>query len=205
LVQQLFIPFVSKRMASNKHTLSKQAIEEEWEIVQAAQQNPARFGLLYDRYYEQIFRFIYKRTAEEELTADLCSQVFFKAMQNLKKYKFKGVPFSAWLYRIASNEINQFFRRNQKNRVVSLEDQYVHQLKDEFELEDKKELEFNLALLQDVIQLLKPAEVELLELRFFEQRPFKEIGEILDMTENNAKVKVYRLLQKMKKLFQKQL
>ena len=122
-----------------------------------------------------------------------------------EKYKYKGVPFSAWLYRIASNEVNQFFRRNQKNRVVSLEDQNVHQLKEEFELEDKKALEFNLNVLQEVIQLLKPAEVELLELRFFEQRPFKEIGEILDMTENNAKVKVYRLLQKMKKLFQKNL
>lgn len=191
-------------MATSKHTLSQQAIEEEWELVQAAQKNPARFGVLYDRYYEQIFRFIYKRTAEEELTADLCSQVFFKAMQNLKKYKFKGVPFSAWLYRIASNEVNQFFRSNQKKRVVSLEDKHIHHLKDEFGIEDKKMLETHLALLQDVIQLLKPAEVEILELRFFEQRPFKEIGDILDITENNAKVKVYRLLQKMKKLFQKQ-
>lgn len=189
--------------AASKYTLTQQAIEEEWLLVQAAQQNPSRFGVLYDRYYEPIFRFIYQRTGEQELCADLCSQTFMKAMQNLHKYQYKGVPFSAWLYRIASNEVAQFYRRNNKNKVVTLEENYVNQLKDGFELEDKKALEFDLNVLQKVIQSLKTAEVELLELRFFEKRPFKEIGEILDMTENNAKVKVHRLLQKMKKIFKK--
>lgn len=199
MVRLAIIESLSDSMASPKYTLTQQAIEEEWLLIQAAQQTPARFGALYNRYYEQIFRFIYQRIGDEDLTADLCAQTFLKAMQNLSRYSYKGVPFSAWLYRIASNEIAQFYRQNQKNRVITLEDNYVNNLKEE--LDDKEELEINIGILEKVIKELKPDEVQMVELRFFEKRPFKEIGDILDMTENNAKVKVYRILQKMKKLF----
>jgi len=177
-------------------------MEEEWLEVQDAQQNPAKFRVLYNRYYEPIFRFVYKRTVDEVLAADLTSQVFLKAMQKIDKYVFKGVPFSAWLFRIASNEIAQHFRKQNKNRVVALEERTAQALEDEYE--DKTDLEININLLKTVIQDLKPEEVEILELRFFEKRPFKEVADILDITENNAKVKIYRLLQKMKKRFVKQ-
>lgn len=189
-------------MSTSKYTVTQQAMEEEWLEVQAAQQNPAKFRVLYNRYYEPIFRFVYKRTVDEVLAADLTSQVFLKAMQKIDKYVFKGVPFSAWLFRIASNEIAQHFRKQNKNRVVALEERTAQALEDEYE--DKTDLEININLLKTVIQDLKPEEVEILELRFFEKRPFKEVADILDITENNAKVKIYRLLQKMKKRFVKQ-
>ncbi|BDS13497.1 RNA polymerase sigma factor [Aureispira anguillae] len=189
-------------MSASKYTVTQQAMEEEWLEVQAAQKNPAKFRVLYNRYYEPIFRFIYKRTVDEVLAADLTSQVFLKAMQKIDKYVFKGVPFSAWLFRIASNEIAQHFRKHNKNRVVALEERTMQDLEDEYE--DKEELDINITILKDVIQDLKPEEVELLELRFFEKRPFKEVADILDITENNAKVKIYRLLQKMRKRFVKQ-
>ena len=186
-------------MSTSKHTLTQQAIEAEWQEVQKAQQNPAHFRVLYERYHEPIFRFVFKRTLEEALSADLTAQVFLKALQNLANYTFKGVPFSAWLFRIASNEIAQHFRKSKKRRVVTLEENNVQEI--EVEYEDKMELEVNIEVLKDVIQDLKPPEVLLLELRFFEKRPFKEVADIMDITENNAKVKIYRLLQKMKKKF----
>lgn len=189
-------------MSTSKYTVTQQAMEEEWLEVQAAQQNPAKFRVLYQRYHEPIFRFVFKRTVDEVLAADLTSQVFLKAMQKIDKYVFKGVPFSAWLFRIASNEIAQHFRKQNKSRVVALEERTAHDLEDEYE--DKADLDININLLKSVIQDLKPDEVELLELRFFEKRPFKEVADILDITENNAKVKIYRLLQKMKKRFVKQ-
>jgi RNA polymerase sigma-70 factor (ECF subfamily) len=186
-------------MATPKYTLTQQAIEEEWTLIQAAQTNPTRFGVLYNRYYEQIFRFIYQRTADEDLCADLCAQTFIKAMQNLSKYSYKGVPFSAWLYTIASNEIKQYFRKSNKSRVVTLEDNYVNTIKDE--MDDKVELEINIVRLEKVLKKLKPDEIQMIELRFFEKRPFKEVGDILGMTENNAKVKVHRIILKLKDLF----
>lgn len=186
-------------MSTSKHTLTQQAIEAEWQEVQKAQQNPVHFKVLYERYHEPIFRFIYKRTLEESLSADLTAQVFLKALQNLSTYTYKGVPFSAWLFRIASNEIAQHFRKSNKKRVVALEENRVQDIEEEYE--DKVALEVNIEVLKEVIQDLKPPEVLLLELRFFEKRPFKEVADILEITENNAKVKIYRLLQKMKKKF----
>ena len=175
-------------MAGSKYTVTQQAMQEEWIEVQQAQQNPSRFRVLYDRYYEPIFRFVFKRTLNETLAADLTSQTFLKAMQKLEKYTFQGVPFSAWLFRIASNEIAQHFRKNKKTRVVALEERTAHELIEEYD--DKADLEINIILLKKVIQDLKPEEVELLELRFFEKRPYKEVADILDITENNAKVKI---------------
>lgn len=190
-------------MAASKYTVTNQAMEQEWLEVQAAQKDPAKFRVLYSRYYESIFRFIYKRTADEDLTADLTSQAFLKAMQSIQQYTYQGVPFSAWLFRIASNEIAQHFRKNNQSRIVALEDSAVHDVEEEYTEDDKVDLDVDIKLLKEVIQDLDPEEVELLELRFFEKRAFKEVADILDITENNAKVKVYRLLQKMKKRFDK--
>lgn len=188
-------------MAASKHTKTAEAIQQEWVEVQAAQKNPALFRVLYTRYYESIFRFVYKRTGEESVAADVTSQAFLKAMQKLHKYTFQGVPFSAWLFRIASNEVAQYYRKTKKNRVVAIDDYSLEDVTEE--MEDQHELTLQSSILQEVIQELKPDEVQLVELRFFEKRPFKEVADIMDMTENNAKVKVYRLLQKMRKKFEK--
>jgi RNA polymerase sigma-70 factor (ECF subfamily) len=191
-----------KAFMTGKNTVSADAIQAEWGEIQLAQQNPAMFRPLYSRYYEPIFRFIFRRTSDEMLTGDLCAQVFLKAMQKLKNYQFKGVPFSAWLYRIASNEVAQHFRDIQKNRVVSIEENSVSDMMEEVEMGD---LGAHRQLLIDTLNDMKDEEVQLIEMRFFEHRAFKEIADILGITESNAKVKTYRLLEKMKKRMQKQM
>ncbi len=183
-------------MNVSRRTVSKETMQEEWLEIQAAQGNPARFRPLYNRYYEPIFRYIYQRTTDEDLTADLCSQVFLKAMQRLGEYTFMGVPFSAWLYRIAANEVAQHFRSVQKNRVVGIDDVNLSEMMDEMEEESP---EWMRILLIEALDDLKEHDLELIEMRFFEQRSFREIAEILDMTENNAKVKTYRILERLKK------
>jgi len=180
---------------SNK-TVSDEAMQAEWAQIQAAQQNPAQFRPLYHRYYDPVFRFIFRRTNQESITADLCSRVFLKALQNLSRYTYKGVPFSAWLFRIASNEVAQYHRDKQKTRVVSLETKHISDLMQE--INDAPEEDFRNSLLQALDQL-KPKDLELIELRFFEQRPFKEIANILEITESNAKVRTYRILERLKK------
>lgn len=185
------------RMEVPKKTVPLEAMKNEWAIIRAAQKDPALFRPLYDSYFENIFRFIFRRTDNENLTADICSQVFLKAMQQINKYQFKGVPFSAWLFRIASNEIAQHYRNTQKNRVISLESSHINDLVDEM---DSPQLEnYQNALIQALDQL-DETDVQFIEMRFFEQRPFKEIAEILEITESNAKVKTYRILEKLKKI-----
>ena len=186
------------RMNNSNKTVSQEAMQAEWLEVQAAQRDPVAFRPLYDRYFEPIFRFVFKRCADEDLTGDICSQVFLKAMQKLGGYEFKGVPFSAWLYRIASNEVAQHFRNTQKNRVVSVEDHSLANLLDEVTEEDDFEIKRQIML--QALQELKETDLAMIEMRFFEARPFKEIAEIMNITESNAKVKTYRILEKIKKI-----
>lgn len=188
-------PALPLSLTSATRTLSTAEIQAEYVLIRAAQQHMRRFGVLYERYYEAIFRFIYKRVAEEDLTSDLTAQVFEKAMLNLKHYRFQGVPFSAWLYRIAINEVNQHFRRSQRQRVISMERVQIGELFEEIEApHDDDALHRMLA----AIQTLSDAEVQFLELRFFEGLPFREIAAIYHITENNAKVRMHRLLHKLK-------
>ncbi len=189
-----------KKAARVGQTVPQDKMQAEWQEIQAAQRNPADFRPLYNRYYTPIFRFIYKRTQNEELSADICSQVFLKALQKLDKYQYKGVPFSAWLYRIASNEIAQHFRNAKKSRVVSVEDANLGDMIEELEEHNTEgQREQLLALLDD----LNETDLQLIELRFFEQRPFKEIANIMDMTESNTKVRTYRILKSLKKKIDK--
>ncbi|NRA51444.1 MAG: sigma-70 family RNA polymerase sigma factor [Phaeodactylibacter sp.] len=183
-------------MSAPKRTVSDAEMQEEWLEVQAAQRDPALFRPLYERYYEPIYLYIFRRTTDETLTADLCSQVFLNALQKIHRYEYKGVPFSAWLYRIASNEIAQYFRKANKNRVVTIEDASLAHLAEEIGTEIPVDL---MPLLVEALDTLKEEDLHLIELRFFEERPFKEVGEILGITENYAKVKTFRVLNRIKK------
>ena len=168
--------------------------------VEAAKADPARFNVLYEKYYKSIFIFIHRRTNDEDLTADITSQVFLKALINIKKYQYRGVPFSAWLFRIALNELNMYFRKNDANRVVSIEQTGIVQIIQEVKEEDTgyEKQQMLLALKQ-----LEMEDIQIIELRFFEKRPFAEVAGIVGITESNAKVRVYRILEKLKKLLTK--
>ncbi|MDB2657282.1 sigma-70 family RNA polymerase sigma factor [Crocinitomicaceae bacterium] len=175
-------------------------LQEELVIIQAAKDNPERFGPLYQKYHEQIFRYIYQRMDDEHLAFDVTSQVFIKALKNLHKYEYRGVPFSSWLYRIAKSELYQAFRDRKARRTVSVESMHLFEMVEEFEEDDSAT---NKKKLLQCLSLLKDGDLQLIELRYFEKRSYREIGEILEITENNAKVRTFRALERLKKLFMK--
>jgi len=181
----------------NTHHKNETELRQELQEIAAAKADSARFDVLYERYYKSIFVFVYRRTGNEELTADLTSHVFLKALINIKKYQFKGVPFSAWLFRIAFNEINMYFRKNNVDRIVSLEQNNIQHIAQEVELEDNTAMQQKMML---ALKQLNSDDIQLIELRFFEKHSFAEVGQIIGITENNAKVKVYRILDKLKKV-----
>ncbi|MGV6860981.1 MAG: RNA polymerase sigma factor [Putridiphycobacter sp.] len=181
------------------HTEDKLQKELQW--IKRAQANPEGFAPLYDKYYEQIFRYIHQRMDDAETAFDVTSQVFLKALNNIHKYEYRGVPFASWLYRIAKSELYQSFRDKKAKRTVNIESYQIGEVMDEVSESDKS-LERRKKLLT-IIRELNDAEIEMIELRFFEKRSFREIGEILEITENNAKVKAHRVITKMKKIYQK--
>jgi len=169
-------------------------------IIGRAQRDSRAFQPLYEKYFKSIYLFVLHRVADKAVAGDVTSQVFLKALLNLKGFKFQGVPFSAWLYRVALNECNAYFRKTKRERIVSIDHEAVETLHDE--LTHETQLEDLHERLPTILERLSSDELQLLELRFFEKRQFKEVAEILAITESHAKVKLYRLLEKMKKLFQ---
>jgi RNA polymerase sigma-70 factor (ECF subfamily) len=179
----------------------KQELRDEEILIRKSQADPEAFRPLYEKYFKRIFLFVHHRVGDRALTADITSQVFLKALLNINKFSFRGLPFSAWLFRIALNECNDFFRKNKRYRLVTMEEEMVDHLYEELTSETRLEdLRQQLPL---ILQKLSVNELQIIELRFFEQRPFKEVGDILGISETYAKVRVYRILEKMKKLFLK--
>ncbi len=176
------------------HTTNQ--LQEEQLIIEAAKLNPEHFGPIYDKYYKQIFGYVYQRMDCKDTAFDVTAQVFLKALTNLNRYEFKGVPFASWLFRIAHSEVMQLFRDQKNKRAVNAD---VGDLKNIYEEVQEPFFEEYLPALQQMIKQLPEDDLQMIELRFFEQRPFKEIAEILNITENNAKVRMYRILERLKK------
>ena len=183
-------------------------MEYEKQLVERAKVDIKAFGELYDEHYSRIFGYVLKRTASVASAEDITSEVFFKALNNLHKFHWKGVPFSAWLYRISNNEIANHFRKNGHRQLeldtvsnsldYSLPSSESELLDAEAEL--KKHGDF--LLLHECIRKLPIGYQEVIVLRFFEKKRIREIAEILGKREGTVKSLLYRCLAKLKKLME---
>jgi RNA polymerase sigma-70 factor (ECF subfamily) len=170
----------------------------EGELIIRAKTDVSYFEFLYEQNFEKVYRFVYKRlSGNEEISGELTQITFIKAMGAIAKYEDRGFAFSSWLIRIAQNEINMYFRKLKKNYHVDVHENQLNQLSTEldvgyrFSIEQQEKL---IVLLND----LSPDKLDLIELRFFAGLSFKEIAEIYNITEANAKMKIYRILEKLK-------
>ena len=178
--------------------MTEDEIRKENEIVERSKKNPRDFAVLYEKYFDRIYYFILRQTDDEELAGDLASQAFVNVLNNLSKYQFRGLPFSAWLYKIASNEVNKHYRRNKGKKIYSIEEVKVR------EIIERGNEDYDDELIERLLRYLRdlPSDMlQALELRFFEAKDFKEIAFILDMTESGAKMRTYRALDKLRRSF----
>ncbi len=178
--------------------MTEDEIRKENEIVERSKSDPRAFGELYEKYFDRIYYYILRQIDDEETAGDLCSQTFVNVLNHLSKYEFRGLPFSAWIYKIAANEINKFYRKNKGKKIYSLEEIKVR------ELVERTDEDWDEEIIQRLLAYLKdlPTDMlQVLELRFFEDKDFKEIAFILDITESGAKMRTYRALDKLRMNF----
>ena len=185
---------------TSKYHFTEAELAGEQRKVEAAKRNPAEFAVLYDTYYEPIFRFVYQRLDNKEQAFDTTQQVFMKALTKLGRYEYKGVPFSSWLFRIALNELNDLFREAKAQHTVNIDSASIYLIIEEWE--ETKIDKYHDKIVSIIGEHLAEEELPFIEMRFFEKRSFKQIGDILDITENNAKVKTYRILDKLRKILE---
>lgn len=173
--------------------ISPSALDLEAEVIEQARKDPAAFRRLYDFYYEPIFQYIFNRLADEEEAADVCQSVFLKAMVNLSKYEYRGYPFGTWLYKIAANETLQYFRKHKKQRNLLISKEFSENF-----YPDGNEKNHELVnKLEEAIQELNEQEIQLIELKYWEKKPYQEIAYIMDLSISNAKTKMSRIYKKL--------
>jgi len=171
-----------------------EADKNEAELVEQAKTDKYAFGLLYERYHKRIYNYVYYRTGNVEDAEDLTARIFERAMKHIGRYKNQGVPFSAWLYRIAHNLVANWHRDNSRRKIISIDD--IAQ----WRTGGDDTPEFTTQLMEDKEMLLKairrlPADrQELLSLKFLERLPNAEIGNIMGRSEGAIKSLYHRTL-----------
>jgi len=191
---------ISGIIETENYHIDQSQINAEEEEIRLAQKDAKAFEPLYTRYFERISRYVYHRVEDQETAFDITSTVFYNALNKLSCYKNKGFPFSSWLYKIAFNEIQQHYRRTRSQPVLSLN---AKGLSDIVESLPENKYPINDEQLFTALEALKEDEIEIINMRFFENRSFKEMAGILEMGESACKMKVYRILEKIKLTFNK--
>lgn len=161
-------------------------------LVELARTDKAAFGVLYERYVKDIYKFIYVRTQNAHDAEDLTSRVFQRALGHISTYQERGVPFGAWLYRIANNLMANFYRDNSRRKVVPLED-YIAGLRTDAP-ESAVESDDERTKLLAAVRELPEERQQLLILKVVENKSNQEIGEIMDRSEGAIKSLYHRTL-----------
>jgi RNA polymerase sigma-70 factor (ECF subfamily) len=172
--------------------VAEEKISEEDVLSLASQGDRESFGILYERYVDRIFNYIYYRTGNVDDAEDLTARVFQRAMNHIVNYTDRGVPFSAWLYRIAHNLVANWHRDRSRRQEIPITETPIvaKDAPPEVSLVQTQEQEALLKLIRGL-----PAERQtLLILKFVEHLSNAEIGEIMGRSEGAVKSLYHRTL-----------
>jgi RNA polymerase sigma-70 factor (ECF subfamily) len=166
-------------------------IVDEQSLVAATRENPARFADLYELHFERVYAFIARRASSRQEAEDLTSEVFQQALANIKKFEWRGVPFAAWLMRIAANALADRWRRQARERGKPAPEEEV------VENEPTKHTE-NRALLYRLVRALPEDQRRVIQMRFAEEKSVREIARALGRSEGAVRQLQFRALAKMR-------
>jgi RNA polymerase sigma-70 factor (ECF subfamily) len=164
---------------------------DERALVEAAQRDPRRFAELYELHFHQVYAYVVRRVQTREEAEDVTSDVFHRALAKIKDFEWRGVPFSAWLIRIAANAMADRWKRTQREGIQPMpddvEDMNAH----------RKDMEERAALFQ-LVENLPADQRRVVQLRFVEQKSIREIAQEIRRTDGAVKQLQFRALQKLR-------
>lgn len=167
--------------------------ESDSALIARAQEDAEAFSLLYERYVDRIYNYIYYRTGNHHDAEDLTARTFFRALKHFSRYEDRGAPFSAYLYRIAHNVVANWHRDTSRRQMIPLEEAMLTALKREEPAAAADERHERDMLLQ-AVRRLPPERQQLLILKFVEQMSNAQIAEIMGRTEGAIKSLYHRTL-----------
>jgi len=164
--------------------------DDERTLIAAAQADPARFEGLYDRYVQRVYGFVSRRVGNRAAAEDITSAVFEQALANLPKFEWRGVPFAAWLIRIAANALTDHWRKTARETGEA-----VAEMPDAGEMDAIEQR----AILFQLVGRLPELQRRVIELRFGEEKSIREIAAALDRSEGAVKQLQLRALENLRK------
>ena len=162
-------------------------------LERAIQGDPEAFSVLYEQNVKRIYNYVFYRTGSPHDAEDLTERVFHRAFGHIQTYNNRGVPFSAWLYRIAHNLVANWHRDNSRRKEVPLEERlasHAERIQPEVELVDNQEKE----ILLKAIRQLSEDRQQLLILKFVEHLSNQEVALIMGRSEGAIKSLYHRTL-----------
>jgi RNA polymerase sigma-70 factor (ECF subfamily) len=162
-------------------------------LVEAAQKDPARFADLYEIHFERVYLFIARRVGDRDVAEDVTSDVFHKALANLKRFEWRGVPFGAWLLRIAANAVTDRGKRSGRELVFADPPEISTQ-------PDMEQVEEGARLFR-LVNDLPEDQKQVVVMRFAEQKSIREIAGQLGRSEGAVKQLQFRGLENLRARF----
>lgn len=184
------------------------SMTEEQRLVELSKTDANAFGSLYERYYDQIFNYALRRTGNAEVAQDVTAETFLKALKGIRKFSWQGIPFSAWLYRICTNEVAAYYRKG-AYRAVSMDSLIStgFSFASEYNLEEEivaaesaLERATDLQLYSEAIKALPQSYQDVITLRYFADKKIDEIADILGKPEGTIKSLLHRGIAKLKRI-----
>jgi RNA polymerase sigma-70 factor (ECF subfamily) len=166
-------------------------VPDEQSLVVAAQENPAGFADLYELHFERVYAFIVRRASSRDVAEDLTSEVFQQALANIKRFEWRGVPFAAWLMRIAANAIADRWRRQARERGKAAPDEAAMAKEPSHDTESR-------ALLFRTVRALPEDQRRVIQMRFAEEKSVREIARALGRSEGAIRQLQFRALSKLR-------
>ena len=167
---------------------------EERLLVEAAQKDPTRFAELYEMNFERVYAFVARRVGDRDAAEDLTSEVFHKALANLRRFEWRGVPFAAWLLRIAANAIADRAQRVGKELAVDDPPELGEEASADVNLEEAERR----ARLFRLVGKLPADQRRVIAMRFAEEKSIHEIAEALGRSEGAVKQLQFRGLENLR-------
>ncbi|MDB4918427.1 MAG: sigma-70 family polymerase sigma factor [Mucilaginibacter sp.] len=183
--------------------------KNEARLIEQCRTDPAAFGQVFDLWYNPVFGYIMRRTADYDLSKDIAAETFLKAFLKINSFQWRGISLSAWLFRIATNELNQYYRSSRykpQSLQQLLENPQMEKLlheqdDDEREVMEKELRGFNdYNLIRSNLLKMDVKYQEVIALRYFEQKTNGEISAILNKNEGTVKSLLSRGLEKLRNM-----
>jgi len=173
-------------------------VQDEQNLVQRAQQHDEEaFAELYEKYFDKIYRYICLKIGNRIEAEDMTQQVFINALRSISSFKWRGLPFSAWLFRIAHNQVVDYLRKKTRQTVFSLNESITASGDN-----PQKIIEQNMSIEQLVLatKVLTPAQQQVIALRFAGELPISQVAKIMGKSEGAIKALQHSAIVSLRKI-----